>query len=162
SAPDGMLAGDNLHATAPAEVAGQVGAGACGFRSWGRLRSGPGNGNWPAAGHSRGGCSAYPRWRPAGADRGAARGRGPGAGRRRGAVPRRGGVRDTGAPAAAGQRLVTRPPGSLLQVAPSELDLDRFEELAASAATLTAEGSAPSLQHAADLLAEAAALWRGP
>jgi DNA-binding SARP family transcriptional activator len=56
---------------------------------------------------------------------------------------------------AAGQPLVTRAPGYLLRVEPGELDLDRFEELAAAAA---AAGPAP----AAELLAEALGLWRGP
>jgi hypothetical protein len=32
-----------------------------------------------------------------------------------------------------GERLLTRPPGYLLEVGPGELDLDRFEELAEAA-----------------------------
>src|SRR5262245_10190307 len=45
-------------------------------------------------------------------------------------------------------RIVTRPPGYLIRVAPDELDLERFERL-------VAEGTAESL-------VEALALWRGP
>ena len=51
-------------------------------------------------------------------------------------------------------RLVTRAPGYLLRVAPSELDLDRFERLVAAAAADPAT--------AADTLREALGLWRGP
>jgi len=53
------------------------------------------------------------------------------------------------------QRLVTRPPGYLLEVAPDELDLDQFQALVASAA-----GAPP--QRAAEILGAALALWRGP
>lgn len=58
------------------------------------------------------------------------------------------------------QPLLTRSPGYLLQVRPDELDVDRFEELAASANRLLGERS--GLERAAALLAEALALWRGP
>jgi DNA-binding SARP family transcriptional activator/tetratricopeptide (TPR) repeat protein len=65
-----------------------------------------------------------------------------------------------------GQRLVTRAPGYLLRVAPGELDVDRFEELAASVGPGHAAGSAPSrqahLSAAAEALRAALALWRGP
>src|SRR5215216_110230 len=53
------------------------------------------------------------------------------------------------------QRLATRPPGYLLQVDTSELDLSRFERLAGEAT-----GVEPS--RAAEKLREALALWRGP
>ena len=52
-------------------------------------------------------------------------------------------------------RLVTRAPGYVLVVRPSELDLTRFEELVAQA-----RRAAP--ERAAELLREALALWRGP
>jgi DNA-binding SARP family transcriptional activator/tetratricopeptide (TPR) repeat protein len=52
-------------------------------------------------------------------------------------------------------RVVTREPGYLLRVAPSELDLARFEALVAEA-----EGAQPAV--AAAKLREALALWRGP
>jgi DNA-binding SARP family transcriptional activator len=57
-----------------------------------------------------------------------------------------------------GQRLVTRPPGYLLEVQPGELDRDRFEELAGAA---TAQAGPPAAQ-AAELLRAALACWRGP
>lgn len=53
------------------------------------------------------------------------------------------------------ERLVTRPPGYVFEVAPGELDLDRFETLVASAT-----GAPP--ERAAEILGEALALWRGP
>jgi DNA-binding SARP family transcriptional activator len=53
------------------------------------------------------------------------------------------------------QPLVTRVPGYLIEVRSGELDLDRFEELAARA-----RHAAP--EQAAALLHEALALWRGP
>jgi DNA-binding SARP family transcriptional activator len=53
------------------------------------------------------------------------------------------------------QPLVTRPPGYMLEVRPGELDLARFEDLVARAATATPD-------EASDLLHEALALWRGP
>ncbi|MFI6073900.1 AfsR/SARP family transcriptional regulator [Actinoplanes sp. NPDC051343] len=53
------------------------------------------------------------------------------------------------------QRLVTRTPGYVLEVAPGELDLDRFEAQVASAAV------APPAR-AAEILGAALALWRGP
>jgi DNA-binding SARP family transcriptional activator/pimeloyl-ACP methyl ester carboxylesterase len=56
-------------------------------------------------------------------------------------------------------RLVTRPPGYLLRVADGELDLLRFESLAAAGREALASGDAPA---AARLLAESLALWRGP
>ena len=52
-------------------------------------------------------------------------------------------------------RLVTRTPGYLLRVEPSELDAARFEQLAADA------GRGPPAQ-AAELLREALSLWRAP
>src|SRR3954452_3926207 len=61
----------------------------------------------------------------------------------------------------ADHRLVTRPPGYLIEVAPGELDLERFEELAAGGLTSGAAGAAPATDAAATLGA-ALALWRGP
>ena len=52
-------------------------------------------------------------------------------------------------------RLVTRTPGYVLHVEPSELDVARFERLVADA-----QGSDPKT--ASDRLREALALWRGP
>jgi DNA-binding SARP family transcriptional activator len=54
-----------------------------------------------------------------------------------------------------GERLVTRPPGYVLRVADGELDLDRFVRLVDDA-----QGAEPAV--AAERLAEALALWRGP
>ena len=56
-------------------------------------------------------------------------------------------------------RLVTSPPGYLLRVADSELDLVRFEALAAAGREALASGDAPA---AARLLAESLSVWRGP
>jgi DNA-binding SARP family transcriptional activator len=56
-------------------------------------------------------------------------------------------------------RLVTRPPGYELRVTDGELDLDRFEALAAAAREELARGDAGA---AAAGLREALALWRGP
>jgi DNA-binding SARP family transcriptional activator/tetratricopeptide (TPR) repeat protein len=60
---------------------------------------------------------------------------------------------------AEGKTLVYRAPGYLLRVSPGDLDLHDFE-------SLTAEGRAALARHepdrAADLLAEALGLWRGP
>ena len=56
-------------------------------------------------------------------------------------------------------RLVTSPPGYLLRVADSELDLVRFEALAAAGREALASGDAPT---AARLLAESLSVWRGP
>ena len=56
-------------------------------------------------------------------------------------------------------RLVTRPPGYLLRVAPGELDALRFEQLAAEGDAALAAGDAAT---AAVRLDEALALWRGP
>ena len=53
------------------------------------------------------------------------------------------------------ESIVTRPPGYVIEVAPDELDLLRFEQLLSEA-----KRSAPEL--AARLLREALALWRGP
>jgi DNA-binding SARP family transcriptional activator/tetratricopeptide (TPR) repeat protein len=53
------------------------------------------------------------------------------------------------------QRLLSRAPGYLFEVAPGELDLERFEALVASAS-----GAAPA--RAAEILSTALALWRGP
>jgi DNA-binding SARP family transcriptional activator len=52
-------------------------------------------------------------------------------------------------------RLLTRPPGYLLQVDPSELDLARFEQLLTQA-------SEEAPRDAAETLREALAFWRGP
>jgi DNA-binding SARP family transcriptional activator len=56
-------------------------------------------------------------------------------------------------------RLVTRPPGYMLRVEEGELDLERFERLAADAREKLAAGDAPG---ARDELREALQLWRGP
>jgi DNA-binding SARP family transcriptional activator/pimeloyl-ACP methyl ester carboxylesterase len=56
-------------------------------------------------------------------------------------------------------RLVTRPPGYLLRVAPGEVDALRFEELAAEGGTALAAGDAVT---AAQCLDQALALWHGP
>ena len=56
-------------------------------------------------------------------------------------------------------RLVTRPPGYLLQVAPGELDALRFGQLAAEGTAALAAGDAAT---AAERLDEALRLWRGP
>jgi DNA-binding SARP family transcriptional activator len=63
---------------------------------------------------------------------------------------------------AAEQRLSTHPPGYRLRVGPGELDLDRFEDLAAEASRLVATGSVDALERASALLGEGLALWRGP
>jgi DNA-binding SARP family transcriptional activator len=57
------------------------------------------------------------------------------------------------------ERLVTRAPGYLLRIEPGELDLERFEQLAADAREQLATGDAAS---ARDGLREALRLWRGP
>jgi len=59
----------------------------------------------------------------------------------------------------AGSRLVTRPPGYLLEVAPEEADLDRFEQLVDDARRSGANGEPAA---AAAALRGALALWRGP
>jgi DNA-binding SARP family transcriptional activator/pimeloyl-ACP methyl ester carboxylesterase len=56
-------------------------------------------------------------------------------------------------------RLVTRPPGYLLQVEPGELDADQFDRLTAAAREALAEGDAAG---AVGCLDQALALWRGP
>jgi len=56
-------------------------------------------------------------------------------------------------------RLVTRPPGYLFRAVPDEVDLSRFERLVAQGRQALADGAAAD---AADTLAEALALWRGP
>ena len=56
-------------------------------------------------------------------------------------------------------RLVTRPPGYLLRVAPGELDALRFEQLAAEGDAALAAGDAAT---AARYLDQALGLWRGP
>jgi DNA-binding SARP family transcriptional activator len=53
------------------------------------------------------------------------------------------------------QRLVTHPPGYVLRVEPSELDLARFEQLAGEARRAAPESAARKLR-------EALAIWRGP
>ncbi len=57
------------------------------------------------------------------------------------------------------ERLVTRPPGYLIRVAPGELDALRFDRLARDGETALATGDAGL---AARRLAEALSLWRGP
>jgi DNA-binding SARP family transcriptional activator len=56
-------------------------------------------------------------------------------------------------------RVLTRPPGYAVRVEDGELDLDRFESLAAEGRDLLASGEAEA---AAQRLREALALWRGP
>ena len=56
-------------------------------------------------------------------------------------------------------RLVTRPPGYLFRAVPDEVDLSRFERLLVQGRQALADGAAAE---AADTLAEALALWRGP
>jgi DNA-binding SARP family transcriptional activator len=56
---------------------------------------------------------------------------------------------------AEGSRIVTRPPGYMLQLDSEELDLSRFERLVAEADGATAPTAAARLR-------EALALWRGP
>ena len=58
-----------------------------------------------------------------------------------------------------GQVLVTRPPGYLLRVEAGELDVHRFEALAAAARRASAAGD---LAGAAERWRAALALWRGP
>jgi YVTN family beta-propeller protein len=55
--------------------------------------------------------------------------------------------------------LLTRPPGYLLEVAPDELDLRRFERLLAEGRETLAHGES---ERASTVLREALALWRGP
>jgi DNA-binding SARP family transcriptional activator len=55
-------------------------------------------------------------------------------------------------------RIITRPPGYLLEVKPGELDLDRFEQRASDGRRALADGE---LEQAARLLDEALGLWRG-
>ncbi|HSI79720.1 MAG TPA: BTAD domain-containing putative transcriptional regulator [Solirubrobacterales bacterium] len=62
-------------------------------------------------------------------------------------------------PAAAGDVVVTRTPGYLLQVDPDQLDLDRFERLVAEGRRALREGRH---READERLREALALWRGP
>src|SRR5918911_5334746 len=57
------------------------------------------------------------------------------------------------------ERLVTRPPGYVLQVGEGELDVERFESLAAAAREQLGAGNARA---AVEGLKEALALWRGP
>jgi YVTN family beta-propeller protein len=57
------------------------------------------------------------------------------------------------------ETLLTRPPGYLLELEPSELDLQRFEQLLADGREALAQGD-PG--RASDVLHEALALWRGP
>jgi DNA-binding SARP family transcriptional activator/tetratricopeptide (TPR) repeat protein len=56
------------------------------------------------------------------------------------------------------ERIVTRPPGYLIQVEPGELDVARFEQLAAAG---RAAARAGSWKRASALLGEALGLWRG-
>jgi DNA-binding SARP family transcriptional activator len=55
-------------------------------------------------------------------------------------------------------RLVRRPPGYALDVAPDELDLERFERVATAGRTALGEGRP---EEASRLLGEAIAVWRG-
>ena len=55
--------------------------------------------------------------------------------------------------------LLTRPPGYLLEIAPDELDLRRFEQLLAEGHEALAQGDP---ERAGRVLLEALALWRGP
>jgi DNA-binding SARP family transcriptional activator len=55
--------------------------------------------------------------------------------------------------------VVTRPPGYLVQIAPEQLDLHRFERLVGDGAQALADGRASA---ASATLREALALWRGP
>ena len=55
--------------------------------------------------------------------------------------------------------LATRPPGYELRVEPGQLDVDRFQELAAAGRAALVAGDAAS---AAEKLASALTLWRGP
>jgi DNA-binding SARP family transcriptional activator/nucleotide-binding universal stress UspA family protein len=55
--------------------------------------------------------------------------------------------------------VVTRPPGYVLQIAPEQLDLHRFERLVAEGSAALAGGRAGE---ATGVLREALALWRGP
>jgi DNA-binding SARP family transcriptional activator len=57
------------------------------------------------------------------------------------------------------ERLLTRPPGYLIEVGEGELDLDRFEQLLAGGRQALAERRA---EDASRLLRKALALWRGP
>src|SRR4051794_40240018 len=57
-----------------------------------------------------------------------------------------------------GDRLLTRPPGYLLELEPDELDLQRFERLLGQGREALAGGDA---ERAAQLLHHALALWRG-
>jgi DNA-binding SARP family transcriptional activator len=57
------------------------------------------------------------------------------------------------------ETLLTRPPGYLLEIAPDELDLQRFERLLAAGRETLAAGNPDS---ASAILHEALALWRGP
>jgi DNA-binding SARP family transcriptional activator len=58
----------------------------------------------------------------------------------------------------AAQAIETRPPGYVLRLAPEQLDLHRFERLAAEAGTSLENGDA---RVAAQLLRDALSLWRG-
>src|SRR6185503_16384757 len=53
----------------------------------------------------------------------------------------------------------TRPPGYVLRLAPEQLDVHRFEQIAADAARAREGGDA---RRAAELLRDALSLWRGP
>lgn len=63
-------------------------------------------------------------------------------------------IGDTG-----GKMLVYRAPGYMLRVAPGDVDIERFESLAADGRTALSAGEA---ERAAALLGEALRLWRGP
>jgi len=58
-----------------------------------------------------------------------------------------------------GERLVTRPPGYVLEVGSGELDADRCEHLYTHARSALAAGDP---ERAAALLREGESLWRGP
>ncbi|HEX2063328.1 MAG TPA: AfsR/SARP family transcriptional regulator [Acidimicrobiales bacterium] len=59
------------------------------------------------------------------------------------------------------RRIVTRPGGYAIELAPDELDADRFERLVGEAAARRSGASTADLEVAAELLDEALGLWRG-
>jgi DNA-binding SARP family transcriptional activator/ABC-type oligopeptide transport system substrate-binding subunit/streptogramin lyase len=64
-----------------------------------------------------------------------------------------------GADGGAGQPLITRPPGYVLQLEPDQLDLHRFERFREEARAARSKGD---LAGASGKLRDALALWRGP
>jgi DNA-binding SARP family transcriptional activator/class 3 adenylate cyclase len=67
-------------------------------------------------------------------------------------------LRKTLVEAGVGDVIVTRPPGYVVELAPDQLDLHRFERLVAESDAALAGGDAAG---AADLLRDALGLWRG-